>query len=395
MHTETPRPALPMGTLVLLTALPVITLNMFLPSLPSMTRDLQASESQMALAVSGYMVVAALLQLVIGPISDRIGRRPVLLTAFGLFTLASIGCVLAPEATLFLGLRMAQAGVVAGTVLAAAVVRDVLPAREAAGKMGAVAASMALAPVLGPSVGGILDQFVSWRLIFALYAGLGALALALIWWKLPETRRRDAKPPRLSEYRALVSTPGYWAYVLCMAFSVGSFYVVTAGVPFVTHALWDLSPALTGIGLGFSSLGFLAGGVITARLAPRLGIQPLILAGRVIPFCVLAAGIAVFLLGLATPVLLFGFTIFVGFGNGLTIANANAGALSIRPELAGTAASFGGAFSVAAGAALTWSALSVMAVSATPVALLAVILAVVAVSLLAGLAAVRLDRQPA
>lgn len=395
MHTETPRPALPMGTLVLLTALPVITLNMFLPSLPSMTRDLQASESQMALAVSGYMVVAALLQLVIGPISDRIGRRPVLLTAFGLFTLASIGCVLAPEATLFLGFRMAQAGVVAGTVLAAAVVRDVLPAREAAGKMGAVAASMALAPVLGPSVGGILDQFVSWRLIFALYAGLGALALALIWWKLPETRRRDAKPPRLAEYRALVSTPGYWAYVLCMAFSVGSFYVVTAGVPFVTHALWDLSPALTGIGLGFSSLGFLAGGVITARLAPRLGIQPLILAGRVIPFCVLAAGIAVFLLGLATPVLLFGFTIFVGFGNGLTIANANAGALSIRPELAGTAASFGGAFSVAAGAALTWGALSVMAVSATPVALLAVILAVVAVSLLAGLAAVRLDRQPA
>lgn len=395
MHTETPRPALPMGTLVLLTALPVITLNMFLPSLPSMTRDLQASESQMALAVSGYMVVAALLQLVIGPISDRIGRRPVLLTAFGLFTLASIGCVLAPEATLFLGFRMAQAGVVAGTVLAAAVVRDVLPAREAAGKMGAVAASMALAPVLGPSVGGILDQFVSWRLIFALYAGLGALALALIWWKLPETKRRDARPPRLSEYRALVSTPGYWAYVLCMAFSVGSFYVVTAGVPFVTHALWDLSPALTGIGLGFSSLGFLAGGVITARLAPRLGIQPLILAGRVIPFCVLAAGIAVFLLGLATPVLLFGFTIFVGFGNGLTIANANAGALSIRPELAGTAASFGGAFSVAAGAALTWGALSVMAVSATPVALLAVILAVVAVSLLAGLAAVRLDRQPA
>lgn len=388
-----PRTPPHLGTLVLLTALPVLTLNMFLPSLPAMTRALGTTETGLALAVSGYMVASAVLQLVMGPLSDRIGRRPVLLAAMTLYALASTGAALSQSAPAFVAFRLGQAAVVSGTVLSAAIIRDLFPPREAAARMGLVSASMALAPMLGPTIGGILDSLVGWRAVFALYAVLGSAALAAIWFDLGETRQRGTRPLRLADYGALVSSGRYWAYALCAAFALGSFYVFVAGAPFVAHALWGLSPAWIGAGIGSITGGFMLGSTATARLAPRLGIRKLIVVGRLLPTLVIAGALVLFSAGASSPWLLFGATIFVGVGNGLTVANANTGALSVRPDLAGTAASLGGALSVAMGAVLTWLVLAALGGAASPVTLLALILATLLISLVAGLVAVRLDRE--
>lgn len=388
-----PRKPPRLGTLVLLTALPVLTLNMFLPSLPAMTVALGTTESRMALAVSGYMVVSAVLQIVIGPLSDRIGRRPVMLSAVAIYLLASLGAALAQDATSFFVFRLAQAVVVAGNVLSYAIIRDTHSTREAAGRMGTVAASMALAPMLGPTIGGILDGIVGWRAIFGLYTMLGFVALTAAWFDLGETLKTGGRRLRLADYGALLSSVPYWAYVLCQAFSLGAFYIFVAGVPFVAHALWDLSPAWVGAGIGSITGGFMLGATLTSRLAPRLGIHRLILAGRLVPTLGLGLGLALYLGGAASPLVLFGATLTVGLGNGLTVANANSGALSIRPDLAGTAASLGGALSLSNGAFLTWAALAVLGISATPVMLVSLILGSVLVSLVAGLVAIRLDPE--
>lgn len=382
-----------LATLTLLTALSVLTLNMILPSLPAMARDLQSRESVVALAVSGYMLVSALFQISLGPVSDRLGRRPVMLAALALYTLASLGCLFAPDVGTLLAFRVLQGVIVAGSVVSSASIRDRFGAAEAAGKLGAISATMAVAPMLGPMLGGFLDTLVGWRAVFALYSLAGAGMLLLVWHDMGETRRPGLAPPRARDYAVLLASGRYWAHVLCMAFSLGGFYIFITGVPIVATAAWGLSPALVGLGVGSITGGFMVGAAITARLAPRLGIAPLIIAGRLVPLGALVLALALFTAGLSHPLALFGLTIFVGLGNGLTISNANAGALSVRPDLAGTAAGLGGALSITLGALLTWGTAMAVERAPAPATLLALILGAVLASLLAGLTAIRLDRQ--
>lgn len=388
-----PRTPPSLATLTLLTALSMLSLNMILPSLPTMARDLQTRESVIGLAVSGYMVLSALFQIVLGPLSDRLGRRPVMLAALGLYLLASLGCTLAPDAATLLVFRVLQGVIVAGSVISNATVRDQFGAREAAGKLGAISAAMALAPMLGPMLGGFLDMAFGWRAVFGVYSALGAVALALVWVDLGETRRPGLAPPRRADYAALLRAPRYWAFVACYGFSLGGFYVFITGVPHVASAVWDLSPGLVGIGVGSITGGYVLGATLTARLAPKRGIAPLILAGRLIPALAMLVGIALALAGFTHPLALFGVTIFVGLGNGLTIPNANAGALSVRPDLAGTAAGLGGAIAVTGGAALTALTALMIEASATPLRLMCLMLAAILISLAAGLVALALDRR--
>lgn len=379
-------------TLVLFSATAVLTLNMFLPSLPSMARDFGARESVMALALSGYMVVSSLFQLIFGPLSDRFGRRPVMLASLALYALASLGCLLSQTIESFFAFRLLQSMVVAGSVIPNAVIRDRYTQREAAGKMGAIASAMALAPMLGPMVGGFMETWVGWRAIFALYTALGAAGVVLCWIDMGETRKPGQRPLRLADYGALLGTPSFWAYMLCHAFTLGAFFIFITGVPFIASALWDLSPALIGLAIGSMTIGFMVGSAITARLAPRLGTARLITAGRVIPTLAMLLALALFLGGAEHPLALFGLTVFIGLGNGLTVANAVSGAMSVRPELAGTAAGLNGAAAILFGALMTYATAVAAEWSATPLMLIALLLATILASLVAGLVAVRLDR---
>lgn len=382
-----------LATLVLLTALPVVTLNMFLPSLPAMTRALQATEARMAWVVSGYMVLTALMQLALGPLSDRIGRRPVILSALGVYTLASLGCVLARDANLFIAFRLLQGAIAAGTVLSAAIIRDLFDPRHAAGRMGTVSASMALAPMLGPTIGGFLDSVIGWRAIFGLYAALGAAGLVLCWLDLGETLKPGKRRLRAGDYGALLRSARFWAYTATGGLSLGSFYVFISGVSFVAVDYWHLSSLWIGLGTGSITAGFILGALITARMAPRLGLGPLIIAGRCVAVLGVGLGFLLFWGGATSPLVLFGCTLSAGFGNGLTVANAATGAVSVRPDLAGTASSLFGAFGMGMGAALTALTLQAVAAHPTPGLLLGVILTVLVLALAAGIAAVWLERR--
>jgi Bcr/CflA subfamily drug resistance transporter len=379
-------------TLTLLTALSALTLNMVLPSLPSMARDLAARESVTALAVSGYMLASALFQLGLGPVSDHFGRRPVMLGALLLFVGASLGCMLAPNVAVLLACRVLQAVIVAGTVVSSAAIRDRHSAVESATKLSLIASAMAVAPMLGPMLGGVLDVSLGWRAVFALYALLGGTLLLLAWVDMGETRAPGLPAPRLADWLALLRSSRYWAYVLCTAFSVGAFYVFVTGVPYVGKAAWDLSPAQVGLGVGSITGGFLVGAGISARQARRLGVGVLLVAGRVVAVLGMALGLGVFAAGASHPLALFGLTLFIGLGNGLTLPSANAGTLSVRPALAGTAAGLAGALVMALGAVLSTLTALVVERSPTPTALLTLLTGCVLLSLVAAWVALRLER---
>ncbi|WP_171121191.1 MULTISPECIES: multidrug effflux MFS transporter [unclassified Ruegeria] len=342
-------------TLIFATALSVLSLNMFLPSLARMAEDFQVDYALVNFSVAGYLAVSAILQLIVGPLSDRFGRRPIMLIGLGIFAIASLGCVLAESIWVFLGFRLLQAAVVAGPVLSSASIRDRYAPNEAASKLGYVAMAMALAPMLGPMLGGALDMLFGWKAGFTLYTMLGAGMFALLWLDMGETNSTPSATfaAQLREYPHLFRARRFWGYALCAAFSIGGFFTFITGAPLVAAAWFDLSPASLGLGIGIITGGFMVGNFITGRIAARTSLTTMILIGRVVastgPFC----GLLLFLADLGSVWVFFGSAICVGFGNGLTNANASAGVMSVRPKLAGSAAGLSGAMIVALGAVLT------------------------------------------
>ncbi len=354
-------------TLVLLTALTVLTLNMFLPALPAMQAAFGVSAAVIGWAISLYMAAAALLQLVLGPLSDRIGRRPVILGMLVVYAFASVMCLLADDIVVFLLARVVQAVAVGGGILSSAIVRDLYDGRAAAAKLSLIASAMAVAPMLAPMVGGALEAAFGWRSIFLTYAVLGAALLIWCWRDLGETKQKSASR---RQYGALFASRLFWAYVAVHALGVGVFYVFLTGAPFVMVAVFGLGSAQTGIVLGTTTAGFLVGAGASARLVERLGEMRLILIGRLVPVAGIAAAWVYFAGGGEALWPLFVGTLCVGLGNGISVPNAAAGALSVRPELAGSASGFLGAATLALGAALTSVATAIIGSVTTPAALL-------------------------
>ena len=174
-------------TLVAMAGLSALAMNIFLPSLPRMAEWFDTPYRLMQLSVSLYLGVSAVLQILIGPLSDRFGRRVVLLWACGVFLLATAGTLLAPTAEIFLACRVAQAVIAAGMVLSRAIVRDMVPDAQAASMIGYVTMGMALVPMVGPMIGGALDEAFGWQANFAMLLAGGLAVLALIWADLGET----------------------------------------------------------------------------------------------------------------------------------------------------------------------------------------------------------------
>lgn len=342
-------------TLILLTAVSVLSLNLFLPSLPQMTRDFGVDYAIVNLSISGYLLISAVLQLIIGPLSDRYGRRPVMLGAMGVFVLATLGCSLATNIWVFLIFRMLQSAVIAGAVLSKAVIRDQYPSREAASLLGYVAMVMAVAPMLGPTLGGAVDQFIGWRFSFVLLLITGLVLTVLIWVDLGETNRSRSATfaQQFRAYPDLLRSGLFWGYAVTLSSSVGAFYTFLAGGPLVAVLLFDLSPAALGAGIGSITGGFMVGSFLAGRLAARVRLSTMMIAGRIVGSVALVFGLAMFWLGADHVLCLFGPVIFVGLGNGLSVPSANAGAMSVRPELAGSASGMSGAMMVAVGAVLS------------------------------------------
>lgn len=344
-----------LATLVLLTGLSVLSLNMILPSLSNIAADLEADYALVSLSIAGYLAVTAVLQLIMGPLSDRYGRRPVLLTGLAIFVVASLVCSLATDIWVFLVFRVLQGAIVSGYAISMAVVRDMVSERKAASLIGYIAMAMAVAPTLGPMIGGALDQLLGWRSGFYAYFTLGIVVLGICWVDLGETNASPSTTfmAQVQAYPELVGSRRFWGYALCMAFSTGAFYSFLAGAPLVAETLFAMSPAVLGVCLGTITAGFAFGSFLSGRYAQRYSLTTMMISGRLVACIGLAAGLVLFLAGFVHAITIFGSTIFVGIGNGLTMPSSNAGALSVRPHLAGSASGLSGALTVAGGAAVT------------------------------------------
>ncbi|MDS9468662.1 multidrug effflux MFS transporter [Paracoccus sp. MBLB3053] len=382
-------------TLVSITGVGALSMNIFLPSLPGMARDFGVDYAVMQLSVSAFLAVSAVLQLLCGPISDLFGRRPVILGAFAIFLLATLGTLLAPSAGWFLLFRMIQAVVTTGFVLSRAVVRDMVPAEQAASMIGYVTMGMSLVPMIAPTIGGVLDESFGWKASFATMGILGCAVFALCWFNLTETARDGGIPLRqqVATYPVLARSHRFWGYSLAATLSAGAFYAYLGGAPFVGQVVLHLSPAQVGYWFAAPSIGYALGNFLSARFSLRIGMNRMILAGSIICTVSLSIALMIDMAGGQSPLVFFGSVAFMGLGNGMLLPNANAGMMSVRPELAGTASGLGGSMAVAGGAGLAALAGAFLHDDAGAAPLLTIMVIVSAASILSTLWVIARERQ--
>lgn len=343
------------GTLVLIAGGAALSLNVFLPSLPAMAAHFGVDYALMQLSVSLYLGMTAVLQVVVGPISDRFGRRPVMLATTAIFVLASLGAILAPSFGLFLACRLTQAVIATGFVLSRAVVRDMVPQDAAASMIGWVTMGMSLVPMVGPMVGGALEASFGWQASFAVLAAFGAGLFVLVWADMGETARGRATSlaEQARHYPALLRSQRFWGYALAAGFASGAFFAFLGGAPFVGTQVFGMDAATLGLWFGAPALGYMAGNGLSGHYSVRFGVNRMVLAGSLVATAGLALLCALTLAGLGGPPAFFGLMVTVGLGNGLLLPSANAGMLSVRPQLAASAAGIGGALIIGFGAALS------------------------------------------
>jgi len=328
---------------------------MFLPSLPNMAAYFETDYSVMQLSVALYLAMSAVMQTVIGPISDNLGRRKVLMWGIGLFMLATLGCIYAPNAQVFLVFRMSQAIVAVAMVLSRAVIRDLYDQDHSASMIGYVTMGMAVVPMVSPGLGGLLDEAFGWKSVFWFFFATGGLLLWLVYIDLGETARKSSKSliGQFREYPELLRSPRFWGYSLAAAFCSGSFFAYLGGAPFVGAQVFGMSPSELGFYFGAPAVGYFLGNFLSGRYATRFGVNKMVLWGTIANAFGTIVSLAIFVAGLGSPLSFFGLMIFVGLGNGLVNPNATAGMLSVRPHLAGTASGLGGAIMIGGGAALS------------------------------------------
>ncbi|MEM8776345.1 MAG: multidrug effflux MFS transporter [Pseudomonadota bacterium] len=343
------------GTLVLLSGLSALAMNIFLPSLPGMTAHFESDYRLVQLSVALYLAVNAVLQLMMGSVSDRLGRRPVILAGLAIFLVATLGCIWASNIWVFLFFRMIQAAVVVGMVLGRAVVRDIVPEEQAASMIGYVTMGMAVVPMIGPAVGGLLDAAFGWQASFWLLFAVGLLTFLLTWMDLGETAPLESRSFReqITEYPELFASIRFWGYASTAALSAGSFFSYLGGAPYVGDKVFGLSPAELGFLFGAPAIGYFTGNFLSGRLSIRVGVNRMVMIGSVVNAAGMAVNLAMFYAGIGTVYSFFGLITMVGLGNGMVIPNATAGALSVRPKLAGTASGLAGALMIGGGAALS------------------------------------------
>jgi MFS transporter, DHA1 family, multidrug resistance protein len=334
--------------LSLLTGIAPLSVDMYLPSLPDIGRQLNASAADVQLTLSCYLAGFAIGQLVYGPASDRHGRRPVLLTALAVYCVASIACALAPSIEFLIAARFFQALGGAGTVvLARAVARDLYDGARLGRELSLMAAIMAFAPIVAPLFGGVLETALGWRSNFIVLFIVGIGLAGLVWALLPETLRARAPEPvslasTLRAYQTFLHNRWFLAHLAIGTASFAGLFSWISAASFVMQDLYGLTPFAFSIAFTIGSLGYLLGTWIAARIVTPLGLDRTIGIGSL----ALALGGLAMLLSPAfawtsPAALVLPITLYL-FGLGLVLPQTVAGALSPFPDRAGAASSLVG-----------------------------------------------------
>jgi DHA1 family bicyclomycin/chloramphenicol resistance-like MFS transporter len=363
-----------------------LCIDMYLPALPEISRQLHASASAVQLTLTACLIGIAAGQLILGPISDRIGRRPPLLAGLASFVLSSLACAMAPNIYALTGFRLIQGfGGAAGIVIARSIVRDLHSGTALAKFFATLMLATGVGPVFAPQIGSWILSFTSWRGVFVVLAAFGLILLFSAWWQVPETlapanRLTGSVWSTLGTMVAVSRDRVFLGCVLACGLGMGGTFAYIAGSSFVLQNVYGLSPLGYGLIFAVNAFGMIIGAQVSGRLAGRFGAGPLLTSGLV---TMIAGGVILFTVvvghvtGLAgvIPALWL-----VMFGFGFVGPNSAALAMQRYPQAAGSAAAVLGSFQFGmaaliaplAGAGGTKDALPmVMLVLCLPVAALA------------------------
>ena len=324
-----------------LVAVAQISISIYLPSMPALAEIFATEPSVVQLTVTVYMLGAAISQLIVGPLSDRFGRKPVLLVGLGIYVAASAAAMVAPTIEALIGARLVQSiGAMAGPVIGRAIVRDRFDRSRAAQVMAWVGLALAISPALAPVIGAAVHEAVGWRANFGLLVAFGIFIAYMAWAHLEETNKNPQTGAGVralaANYLVLLTSPAFLAYALVSGFVFGAMFAFLAEGPFIFINLMGYSP--TGYAW-FSAVtvgGFAAGTYVTSKFTLKMGIDPMIRLGLV---PVLAAGALLVGLAYGAPMsawAIIGPLSLMMFGMGLVVPNGFAGAISVHPEIAGT-----------------------------------------------------------
>lgn len=321
--------------------------------------EMGTSAERVSLTLSYFLAGFAMAQLVYGPLSDRFGRRPVLLGGIVLYLAASLVCALAGTIEALIVARVAQGmGACAGPVLGRAIVRDVYGRERAAQVLAYIGLAFAISPAVTPIIGGYVQVWLGWRANFYLLTALAALVFWAVWLLLGETNRRPdpgaLRPSGMARnYVKMLGTPEYVGYMLSLTFVFAGLMTYVAVAPFVFIGTIGLTPDVFGLVNVFNVVGFIIGTVAAGRLTPGIGLARMVGAGIVLCLLGGAAMAGTALAGhVSVAAIVLPLTVFTA-GMGMVFPNAMAGAMGPFPRAAGAASALLGFFQMAAAAAVS------------------------------------------
>lgn len=336
------------AVLAMLTALGPLSTDFYLPSLPDIVRVMQTDIAGAQATLSAFLFGFAAGQILWGPLSDRLGRRPVLLVGLGIFVVATLACAFAPSIGALTAARAVQAlGASGPIVLGRAMVRDLYEGPRAGRELARMGMIMGLVPAVAPVLGGVLQQAFGWRSTFLASLAFAAALVAVVTFLLPETIRNRSREPLslvaiLRGFGMLLANRAFRVYVALTALAYGGLFAFISGSSFVLIGIHGLTPVQYGLAFSFMVLGFILGTVIAQRLVARRGMDGVIALGV---RCLAGGGLAMLvcvLTGFAGP---FGVVVPMALyacGVGLTMPQSQASAMMPFPDQAGAASSFTG-----------------------------------------------------
>lgn len=350
-----PRSTLVTVLLTLVVALGPMSTDFYLPSLPSLVDYFATDVARVQLTLSVFLVGFAVGQLFYGPLSDRYGRRPIMMAGVAIFTLASVACMLATSIEMLVAARLVQAiGACAGPVLGRAVVRDVYGREGAARMLSLIGAAMALAPLIGPVVAGYLVVAFGWQSSFLVLMIYGVLVLLGIFTALGETNphlgETTSVGQMLRNYRAFLRNREWLGYVLCNSAAYAGLFAFISGSSHVFIKVLGLAPHLFGLCFSAMVAGYIGGTMLSARMVMRLGIERMVMAGALLCAVSGLAMAALAVSGIESVLSVLAPVIFFAAGVGLVMPNSMAGAIGPFPTMAGAASALLGFIQMTIGA---------------------------------------------
>ncbi len=358
--------------LAMMTALGPLSTDIYLASMPHIGAALGASNASVQLTMSIYIVAFACAQVLHGPLSDKYGRRPVLLGGFVVYLLATAACVASTTIGMLIGARVAQAlGVAAASILARAIVRDLYAGARAGRQLAVMSTIAGLTPICAPVLGGVLESFFDWRASF-IAMGLigGAVALCMILL-LPETNKNIQSGPIslasiLESFGVVLKNPAYRSYLGIQAFSYNGLFAFLSGSSYVLQEIYGFGPTQFGLIFGACSTSFVLGAFLGGRMVARRGLDGMIRLGVA---CLLVGGLGQLAAVLAfpwSPVALVAPEMVYFLGIGFLLPNTQAAAMTPFPERAGAASSLIGFTQMTSAALVSWIMAASLGASALP-----------------------------